>query len=304
MSRSSLALTLPTLALRVGLFSLRNETKVTQLYLSSLRRRNQGTRDPVVAAGGPVVSLTSYGERLKSVYLVMESIAAGSVQPSRLILWVDTQEAFAHPSSELRKLMDRGAEVRLSDNFGPHTKYFPYLESTQDLSLPLVTADDDLLYSRWWLEGLIHSYSEGPENLHCYRAHLVGVADGGLAPYRTWQQCRSSVPSFLHFPTGVSGCIYPPTLQRNLKAAGPEFLHSCPQADDLWIHVQAMRSGIKIRQVRSRPLRFPFVPGTQDSGLYHSNVVQDRNDEQISKTYKPSDIALLHSCLSGSASHA
>jgi len=40
---------------------------------------------------------------------------------------------------------------------------------------------------------------------------------------------------------------------------------------------------------------FPFVPGTQSSGLYPSNFVMARTDEQIGNTCKARDIALLES---------
>ena len=295
MSRRSAALTFPTWAIRIGLFALRHETKATHLYLSHIQKRHQRGRSAMIAPTGPVVSLTTYGERLKSVHLVLESIAAGELLPSRLILWVDTPEAFANPPDALKKQIDRGLEIRLSDNFGPHTKYFPYLLSENSLNLPLVTADDDLLYSRWWLEGLVQSQQENPADLICYRAHRMRLTGENVAPYRTWQKCKSDRPSYLHFPTGVSGCIYPAALQKALKSAGLQFVATCPKADDVWIHVNALRAGIKIKQVRNHPLRFPFVPGTQESGLYHSNVIQDRNDEQIRSTYSKADIHLLHS---------
>lgn len=277
------------------LFILRHETKYTKIHLTLLDRRNQHSKAAVVGSGGPVVSVTTHGERLKAVHLVLESIAAGSTLPSRLILWVDRPESLAHPSLGLRRLVDRGLEIRLSDNFGPHTKYYPYLLSADRLDCPLVTADDDLLYSKWWLEGLVRSHNESPEEVNCYRAHLMRLADGTISPYRTWGRCESTSPSFLHFATGTSGCIYPPSLQKQLKLAGPEFLDCCPKADDVWLHVNAVRAGIKIRQVCNRPLRFPVVPGTQQVGLYRDNCSLERNDEHIRKTYTTADIALLES---------
>jgi hypothetical protein len=280
-------------AIEAWLFVLRNETKVTKFQLTYLRSRNERSKAPVVAPGGPVVSVTTYGERLSKVHLMLESIAAGSVLPSRLILWVDSAEAFANRSPGLERLVKRGLEIRLSDNFGPHTKYYPYLLSTDTFETPLATADDDLLYSRWWLEGLVRSHRELPEAVNCYRAHRIRLSKGTITPYQTWASCRSTEPDFLHFATGVSGCIYPPSLLRRLKLAGTEFLQYCPKADDVWLHANALRAGMKTRQIWSRPLRFPFVPGTQDSGLYHHNVILSRNDEQIQGTYTAKDIALL-----------
>lgn len=286
-------LDLSSQVIQAWLFLLRNETKVTKFQLTRLRSRNQRSKERVVAPGGPVVSVTTYGERLNTVHLALESIAAGSVLPSRLILWVDSAEGFANRSDGLKRLVERGLEIYLSDNFGPHTKYYPYLLSTDTFDVPLVTADDDLLYSRWWLEGLVRSHREKPEEVHCYRAHRVGLEHGAITPYQTWEPCRSSEADFLHFGTGVSGCIYPMSLLKRLKLAGTEFMQLCPKADDVWLHVNALRAGMKTRQIWNRPLRFPFVPGTQGSGLYHSNVLLARNDEQIRSTYRREDIAIL-----------
>lgn len=284
---------LPSQAIRAWLFILRNETKVTKCQVTHLHSRNERSKKLVIAPGGPVVSITTYGERLSTVHLAVESIAAGSVLPSRLILWVDSPEAFANRSPGLARLVERGLEIRLSDNFGPHTKYYPYLLSTDTFETPFVTADDDLLYSRWWLEGLVRSNREYPEAVNCYRAHRIGLSNGALAPYHTWAKCRSTEPEFFHFATGVSGCVYPPSFLKRLKLAGSEFLRICPKADDVWLHFNALRAGMKTRQIWSHSLRFPFVPGTQDSGLYHSNVLLDRNDEQIRNTYTTEDIHFL-----------
>ena len=275
------------------LFLLRNEAKVTKIQLMRLNSRNESSKTPVVASGGPVVSMTTHGDRLRTVHLALESIAGGTVLPSRLILWVDSEEAYTNQPISLKRLVERGAEVRLSPNFGPHTKYYPYLLSTDTFESPLVTADDDLLYSKWWLEGLLRAHRENPEAVSCYRAHRIKIENGMIAPYQTWGPCSSTNPSFLHFATGVSGCIYPLRLLHSLKDAGSEFLRVCPKADDLWLHVNALRAGIMSRQVWSRPLRFPFVPGTQSGGLYHSNVILARNDGQIRDTYTASDIAQL-----------
>jgi hypothetical protein len=284
---------LSTRAVETWLFFLRHETKLTKFYLTRLRLRNERSNASVTAPGGPVVSMTTYGDRLRTVHLVLESIAAGSMLPSRMILWVDTEEAFANRTAGLQRLVDRGLEIYRSENFGPHTKYYPYLLSTDTFESELVTADDDLLYNEWWLEGLVRANREDPGSVNCYRAHRVRFEKGAIAPYVTWGTCKTTEPSYLHFATGVSGCIYPPSLLRRLKLAGSEFVQVCPKADDVWLHVNALRAGMRTRQVWDRPLRFPFVPGTQGGGLYHSNVLLARNDEQIRNTYTAGDIATL-----------
>jgi hypothetical protein len=277
-------------ALRLWLFLLRQDVKFTRLNISRLRRRNLLSEAPVIAPGGPIVSLTTYGTRVQSVYLTLESIGAGSLLPARLILWIDDLEAFHNRPLSIRRLEIRGLEVRLTRNYGPHTKYFPYLLSTQTFSLPLVTADDDVLYPGSWLAELWSAYCENPHVVSCHRAHSIPIIDGELAPYVCWAGCQSTEPSARHFATGVSGCIYPPEFLHLLKLAGSGFLECCPRADDIWLNVNASRAGFKVMQIGPRSLNFPFIPGTQDRGLVRVNVGEGENDRQIARTLMPSDV--------------
>ncbi len=293
MSRGALWLGLPSRVVQLWLLFHRQEAKRVHLTPAQLQRRNDRSATPVTAPGGPVVSMTTYGQRLASVHLALESIAAGTVLPSRLILWVDEPSALALPSPGLQRLIARGLELRLSENFGPHTKYYPYLLSSETFDGPLVTADDDLLYNNWWLEGLVRAFHDHPECVTCYRAHVIRLSDGAIAPYRSWSPCSTTDPSLLHFATGVSGVIYPPHFLRSLKQAGSHFMQICPKSDDVWLHVHAVRGGVLIRQIWDRPMRFPFVPDTQASGLYHGNVLQSHNDEYIARTYTAADLVLL-----------
>jgi len=271
------------------------DVKNTKINLNRLVRRNRTSRQRVVAAQGPIVSLTTHGRRVQTVYLTVESIAAGSELPSRLILWLDDEAAYQDLPASLRRLQERGLEVRLSRNYGPHTKYYPFLESTEDFDSPLVTADDDTIYPGNWLRGLRRSYVSNPAVVSCYRAHVVKFSNGRLAPYLTWDRCHSNLPSFRYFATGVSGCLYPPKFLKKLKEAGRRFEQVCPKADDLWLHVNAIRAGYKIKQVHPWQMIYPLLPDTQDIGLLVSNVHGSHNDLQIQHTYTQSDVDMLRS---------
>jgi hypothetical protein len=280
-------------ALRLWLFLLRQDVKFTRLNISRLRRRNLLSEAPVIAPGGPVVSLTTYGTRVQSVYLTLESIGAGSLLPARLILWIDDPDAYHNLPSSIRRLEARGLEVLQTNNYGPHKKYFPYLLSTETFTLPLVTADDDTLYPKCWLAKLYSAYRENPDVVNCHRAHSIFMIDGMPAPYVRWVACRSTEPSFLHFATGSSGCIYPPGFLAKLKIAGQGFLNVCPKGDDIWLHANAVRAGLRIRQIGRRQLNFPFLPDTQSGSLSNHNVRYGGNDRQIARTYTECDIAIL-----------
>ncbi len=256
--------------------------------------RNWLSRAAVVdPASGVVVTLTSHAGRVRKVFAAIESIGRGLKRPARIILYLGhTYEKQTLPES-LQRLVSRGLEIIYCDDVGPHTKFFPYLLSQSSLDMPLVTADDDKLYDKYWLATLEAKWRREPELIHCFRAREIRLNRNGIAPYWDWPLCTSDQPSILHFATGVSGVIYPPSFQKLLKQEGNLFLELCPKADDIWLHVMALRHGYRIRQVSAKSLEYPGIPGASQYALRRINVDDLGNDEQIKKTYLPDDIRHL-----------
>jgi hypothetical protein len=283
----------PNALIHAWLFLLRQDVKFMRLQVLWLHKHNQLSRSPIVSPGGPVVSMTTHGQRVHSVYLSLESIGRGTILPSRIILWIDNEKVFRNLPVSIKRLQERGLEVVLTENYGPHTKYYPYLLSSPSLSLPLATADDDVLYSGFWLAGLAAAHAENSELIHCYRAHVARLSGDQIAAYATWERCRSIDPSLLHFPTGSFGCIYPPAFLEKLRRAGDAFLDACPRADDIWLHANAVRSRVPVKQITSHSPNFPQLPETQASRLSSANVEGGGNDIQIQRTYSASDMATL-----------
>ncbi|MGN6218389.1 MAG: hypothetical protein ACTHNQ_02710 [Microbacterium sp.] len=241
------------------------------------------------------MSLTSYGQRLQSVHLTIESIGRGSSRPARLIVWTDPDVSDGDLPENLKRLRTRGLEILPSPAaFGPHTKYFPYVVSDRDTELPLVTADDDSLYPRTWLERLQRAASRTPHAIVCYRAHRVVLeSPAKLAPYNSWPPVSGTEPSALNFATGVSGVLYPPEFLAELQHAGERFIDVTPKADDVWLHYQAVIHGRLVRQIRRRPVKFPEIASTQEVALHRTNTARNANDQQIGHTYDPKSLSML-----------
>lgn len=268
---------------------------VAAVRTRALSRRAATSSEPLIdLASDIVVSLTSYGPRLQTVHLAIESIGAGSQRPCRLILWTDPGVCDDELPTHLRRLRERGLEIISSPAmYGPHTKYFPYVQSELAHRMMLVTADDDSLYPRRWLEGLAAARKD-PHTIVCYRAHHVGItSDGRMAPYNSWAPVEETRPSRLHFATGVSGVRYPPDFLDLLREDGDAFLASCPRADDVWLHFRAVSHGYVVRQVVDRPRKFPEIADTQATALHRSNTAENANDAQIEATYDSAAICLL-----------
>ena len=263
------------------------------VYLTCFLRNHLSKSSVVDSSSGVVVTLTSHSMRIKHAFAAIESIGNGSLKPTRLILYLGREQEHLSLPATLNRLVNRGLEIRFCDDVGPHTKYYPYLVAEKKIELPLVTADDDTMMSRDWLAILMSRWRQEPEIIHCFRAREIRLSDDSIEPYNNWPLCQSDQPSIRHFATGVSGVIYPPAFQNYLKYAKDEFLNCCPRADDIWLHVMALRHGYRIRQITTRSLEHPSIPGMSRFGLRRSNVDGSGNDDQIKKTYNSNDIERL-----------
>ncbi len=259
----------------------------------NLRCRNLLVNEPVTGTADVVVSMTSYGARLRTVDIALESIARGTVKPKRLILWLDDPAAFEQQTPALLRLQRRGLETKLSRNFGPHTKYFPYVDSLSFFDYPLATADDDIIYPSRWLQTLVEANQEHPDMVNGHWVRMISLNGSSITPYEGWTQRRDTSPGVNNFALGVSGVIYPPEMLRELRMRGDQFMDICPGADDIWLHWVALGAGIQTRQVGAVARHFPIIPGSQGSALSDVNVGFKRNDHWIRALYSTSDVMAL-----------
>lgn len=260
--------------------------------MSELWRGSLASQRPAVAPGGPVVSLTSFGVRARTVAFTIESIARGERLPSRLLVWLDEPGLLELPPPMLRRLQRRGVEVLPTQNWGPHKKYYPFVASQDTFDVPLVTADDDVLYPADWLSKLWERYLADTESVHCHRARVATLSQGRFDPYASWRECATDAPSHLHFSIGMAGVLLPPRLLQALKRSGSAFEATCPRTDDIWLNLHAQRIGARVRQARAEPSYFMLLPGTQKVGLLHANV-EGGNDAALAAVYEPADLARL-----------
>lgn len=255
---------------------------------------NRFSKRSVTGGENVVVSLTSYGKRLQSVYIVIESIARGTARPTRLILWVDDTNLFQNPPRALRRLQGRNLEIRLCENYGSHKKYYPALEIMKSGNYErLITADDDAMYPRRWLTRLSAAQQESPGAVVAYRARKVRLTADGFAPWKEWPLVREITPRLTHVGIGEAGVSYPRHVIYALISRGESFKAVAPRADDIWLHSTAVSVGVPTRQVSQKPLQPLMVPGSQAIALAHSNISGGENDTQIAATYSSHDLEVL-----------
>ena len=249
--------------------------------------RSLTTRASVVdPAGRAEVSLTSFGKRVSFVHLAIESIGAGQARPRRLVLWLDDPALVERPTRALRRLRRRGLEIQLTEDLGPHKKWYPMTMLTGP-DLPLVTADDDTIYPIAWLAELLSAHDDNPDEVMAHRARRIHFdALNRIRPYAEWPSERSRGSAYSTVAIGVGGVLYPPPARAAMRAAGDGFRGVAPRADDIWLHAVKVRAGIRTRALGSiSETAFIPVRGARSGGLLDHNVNGGGNDEQIASTF-------------------
>ena len=144
------------------LYKIFNKTKRIFLFLYLIIYNFISRKKIIVPDSDAVVTLTSHSDRILRAFATIESIGLGAVRPRKIILYLGNEYADKSLPRSLERLKNRGLEIEFCMDVGPHTKYFPYIQSRSTFNCPLVTADDDKIYEKEWLEKLIGAWKNEP----------------------------------------------------------------------------------------------------------------------------------------------
>ena len=248
---------------------------VVQLDVERMRNR------PV--ADGVIVSLTSYGKRLDTVYLTVKSILDQTLRPERVVLYLDSSSNDVKLCDELIRLKRHGLEIKTGvRDLGPHKKYRFAFEDYD--SKTVVTVDDDVIYGRDAIRQLVQASSQAPGCVVARRVNRIKVSDGAICPYSKWDyefMTKEITKSHSYCATGVGGVLYPKGIMPKLVLDEDLFMKLAPRADDLWLKVIEVQSGVQVALAPSF-MPHPYqLPDTQMSGLGIENVKGGGNDEAL-----------------------
>lgn len=234
----------------------------------------------------PIVSLTSFGSRVDTVHLTIQSLFEQSQAPKKIVLWLDQEEFQSNNLPEsLVRAQSRGLEVKFCKNIRSYKKIIPSL-----LAYPsdiIITVDDDILYPSFFIEELMNTHRDYKNSICCYRAHQITKnLDNEINPYQSWQHNISFTPPRMDLlATGAGGILYPPKCFSYDVLDEKTFMELCPTADDIWLKVAALQSDIPCVVVPKHSAWAalpPFILGTQEECLAKSNV-KSENDIQLNR---------------------
>jgi hypothetical protein len=216
-----------------------------------------GAPKPVVAED-VVVSLTSFPARIGKVHHVVSSLLDQSAQPHKIVLYLSLCE-FPDRSvpKRLTRLEGDRFEVRfVAENLRSHKKLQYALIDFPDAWI--ATADDDRLYPADWLSRLLRGAAESSGTIICMRGRRMIVSEGRFLPFGDWPFVESA-PSFLLFPVGSWGTLYPPGSLNALVGDRELIRKLTPLDDDIWAKAMSLMQDVPCRALGgyfNAPVRF------------------------------------------------
>ncbi len=237
-----------------------------------------------------IVSLTTYHERIKSVFLVIESLINQSYMPSKIILWLSYSDIpDGKLPNSLVRLQRRGLIINFKkENIKSFKKLTHFCEDKENYIFKyVVTADDDVFYPKYWLFKFKEKNETEPGYVYCYRGKSIKFKeDGSIEDYQCWsvdsEICQSN--SSLFMPTGVSGVCYPKEALTDDIFDRVGFLNNCKFADDIWYKCCVLKAGFGSKLVLNKNIHFIPVLFSLSKGLEVNNVQNGLNVVQLKNT--------------------
>lgn len=234
-----------------------------------------------------IVSLTSYGRRISDlvVFYTLVSILRQSLQPDKIILWIDkTKWNLDNIPRRLKSLMEKGVEFEFCDDIRSYTKLVPALEKYP--GSVVITVDDDIIYSHDTVKKLYDQYLLHSNAICCMNPVELHTKNGFPCNYEDWYWFPDDVEGQdMVFPCGVEAVLYPPRCLGDDVTNRELFLNLCPMADDVWFWFCGCMNGVTKIGIRRKTFNYSFDALYQyfhkGTALTHTNRFEHQNDKQI-----------------------
>lgn len=237
-----------------------------------------------------IVSLTSYSKRMSTLDIVIATLLRQTMKPDKIVLTLTESDYRNKMTKQLKKLENKGLIeiITCEDSFqSPHKKYYFSMQKySEDI---IITVDDDIEYRADLIEVLYSSYIKFPTSVSALRTHRIRFdKEGNILPYDRWKLRESSyvlIPRHDLFATGCGGVLYPPHILYGDLFDIEKIKDTCFMADDIWLKFMELLGDVKV-VLASKQEPLTYVNGTQENGLFNTNVNNNENDLQMNRLLK------------------
>lgn len=235
----------------------------------------------------PVVAcLTSFPQRISTVWLVVECLLRQSLPPREIVLYL-AQSQFPCVESvpqELRDFENQGVLTirRVTPDIRSHKKY--WFAVTHYPNCALLTVDDDIIYDSRMVEHLMQCAQRFPGTVPACYCRPLKWKEGVLLPYSQWGSLRIALyhPSRRLFFGSGGGTWFPAGSLKGADLSVNDLCDICPTADDIWLNAVIRKNGYSVCAVRNKISVLEwYIP--QNVTLHATNNLEGRNDLQLER---------------------
>ena len=238
------------------------------------------------SSSNTIVSLTSFPERINTVWLTIQTIMHQTRKPRMIILWL-AEEQFPNKEKDLPfkliELKKYGLTIKFCDNLYPHKKYFyTMLENPEN---NVISIDDDVLYPEYLIERLEETSLRFPKVVCCTWAHEITMTNGRINQYDSWKHGVESdyKPSMKLMPVGCGAVLYPPHSLYKDAFQKEKIKDLCLMTDDLWLKAMSVMNHTQAVRIPQKAKIYMTIIKTQKVGLHYDNVGNNKNDIALKK---------------------
>lgn len=238
-----------------------------------------------------IATLTTYGKRINSVEIAINSILEQEKKADKILLWLAKDEFnFENIPKSLKKLHDdKQIEIKFCKDIKSYKKLIPTLDLYKDEII--ITFDDDMIYDKRLVQKLYEEHLRYPETIICGRGHkMLFDSKRNILPYKDWTfESDDFMESDDIFPTGVCGILYPPNCFYKDIQNEELFMSLAPNADDIWFKTMTLLNNRKSKVLSQNNKEFSkqnLIETTQENALFLQNKNQGLNDIYLDKVFK------------------
>jgi hypothetical protein len=243
------------------------------------------TAHSVHEASPCIVAVTTYPARVGAVHLTLRSILKQSFAVDRTYLVLSSLEfprGVVDLPRSLRKLLRKTAPriqvLFTTDNQLSFKKLLPVL--ARHPRATILTADDDVIYTRDWALGLFSEHKKTPGVVLGTRGTMLRITGRSAVPYADWRPADIGLVSHNVFLTGRGGILYPPESLDPRVFDWEAASSLCVHADDVWFKAMSTLAGFEAMRIESGR-ELPANGATQREALWRRNQGLNQNDVAI-----------------------
>jgi len=221
------------------------------------------------------VVLSSNYEQFKDLPKTIYSLLNQSLKPDKIVLYLNKEhEDLVSLPYEITQFIKNGLEIQFVEDIQAYTPIINAFKNFPEAII--VTAENNIYYSKGWLENLYLSYILNPDDIQVCRADKVEVLNGKVKSITKSNDTIKERASYSNFINNLYGVLFPPKCFGKEVLRQDVFMKYSPKNPQIWLWIMALVHKRKIRVVNNGLSTFSYINLWKE--IFNRN--QNKNSKQ------------------------